>query len=49
MYKLTKKSDLEKMLKSGTDSLIYGHISRYLDHMLRKFNCDDIAEYGTIV
>ena len=49
MYKLTKKSDLEKMLESDVDPLIYGHISRYLDHMLREFNCDDIAEYGTIV
>ena len=49
MYKLTKKSDLEKMLETDMDPLIYGHISRYLDHMLREFNCDDIAEYGTIV
>ena len=49
MYKFTKKSDLEKMIETDIDPLIYGHISRYLDHMLKEFNCDDIAKYGTIV
>lgn len=49
MYKFTKRSDLEKMLETDMDPLIYGHISRYLDHMLKEFNCDDISEYGTIV
>ncbi len=49
MYKFTKKSDLEKMIETDMDTLIYGHISRYLDHMLNEFNCDDIEKYGTIV
>ena len=49
MYKFTKKADLDKVLETDMDVLIFGHISRYLDHMLKEFNCDDIEKYGTIV
>ncbi len=49
MYKFTKKADLERVRETDIDVLVFGHISRYLDHMLKEFNCDDISEYGTIV
>ena len=49
MYKFTKKADLESVRDTDMDVLVFGHISRYLDHMLKEFNCDDIEKYGTIV
>ena len=49
MYKFTKKADLERVRDTDMDVLVFGHISRYLDHMLKEFNCDDIEKYGTIV